>query len=331
MGYERFSAFIPSSVLVELKKQFTYNHISVDERKFSGFLFVYSILFSLGVAVIGYYATELHPLIGFFGSFTGILGLAYLLLRMSSESKGKFVENILPDALQLIASNMKSGLTTERSLFVAGRPEFGPLQYELKNASKRISAGERVDIALNGISRGINSVILSKTLWLISRGIKSGGQIADLLFQLADDLKSQQAIEEETRSNISIYILLILFSAVFGAPVLFGISSFIVQILSKQLAETPTIDPASLPASGNLNVIKSFASGQKSAITPDFIMNFSMITLFFTTLFSCLTIGVINSGKEINGVKYIIPLLIVAFLVFFTMRFVLQLVFGSLV
>ncbi|HLC92753.1 MAG TPA: type II secretion system F family protein [archaeon] len=328
--YARLSAFIPHGILETFATELKYNHVRIDERKFIGFLVVMAIGVGAIVSVASLLFEIAHPAIGFIGGFFGTVFTTYLLLRLSSESKGKYVENILPDALQLIASNMKSGLTTERSLFVAGRQEFGVLQYELRNASKRISSGEKIDVALRGIGDGINSPVLSKTLWLISRGIKSGGQIADLLFQLADDLKEQQAIEEETRSNISIYILLIFFSAVFGAPILFGISSFIVQVLSKQLAETPVIDAKSMPAGANLGPIKAFASGQKGAITPAFIMTFSMAALFVTTIFSCLTIGVITTGKEINGVKYIIPLLLIAFISFFSIRFALTLFFGNL-
>jgi len=328
--YARLSAFIPRGVQDTFERELKYNHINVDERKFIGFLLVMALGIGVAASVLAGVFTDIHPLIGFLLGFFGAIFTTYLLLRLSSESKGKYVENILPDALQLIASNMKSGLTTEQSLFVAGRPEFGVLQYELRNASKRISSGEKVDVALRGIGDGINSGILEKTLWLISRGIKSGGQIADLLFQLADDLKEQQALEEETKSNISIYILLIFFSAVFGAPILFGISSFIVQVLSKQLAETPIIDEKSMPANSNLGPIKAFASGKKGAITPDFIMTFSLAALFVTTLFSCLTIGVITTGKEINGMKYVVPLMIVAFLSFFAIRFALTLFFGNL-
>ncbi len=328
--FARVSAFIPRPVIVEFARQLRYNGIYVDEYSFTGFLFMFTGALSLLVAANINFFVELHPAIAFFVSYIGMLFLVYILLKMSSEGKGKFVESILPDALQLISSNMKSGLTTERALFVAGRKEFGSLEVELKNASKRISAGDKVEDSLKEMSDGINSGALKKTIWLISQGIASGGQIADLLIQLADDLKSQQALEEETNSNISIYIMLIFFSAIFGTPVLFAISSFIVQILSKQLASVPTIDLGNIPTSGSLAPIKAFASGTRSAVTPDFVMEFAMIALFVTTIFSCLTIGVINSGKEINGLKFLIPLMVCAFFVFFAVRTVLLLVFGGL-
>tara|TARA_Y100000310_G_scaffold343077_2_gene449049 strand:- start:5219 stop:6217 length:999 start_codon:yes stop_codon:yes gene_type:complete len=328
--YTRVSAFIPNSIRQEFQRQLIYNGIEMNANKFVGFLFLYGFFLGVGVAANVFVFFEFNPIIAFSVSFFGFVGIAYLLMKMGSESKGKFVESILPDALRLVASNMKSGLTTERALFVAGRPEFGPLQLELKNASKRIASGERTENALRMISIGISSKILDKTLWLISQGIRSGGQIADLLFQLSDDLKEQIALEDEIKSNISIYVLLILFSAVMGAPMLFGVSSFIVQVLSSQISAVPSIDPASIQ-SGSLGPISGFASGDGATLDPDFIVMFSIVMLVFTTLFSSLTIGVINAGKEINGVKYIIPLTIVALIVFFSARFLLTSFFGNLI
>ena len=331
MVYARFSALIPKPVLLEIKRQLVYNNIAMSEQRFAGFLLIYGASLGVGVAANAYLFLGFNPAVAFSLAFVAFTFLVYIILKLKSEAQGKFVESILPDALQLIASNMKSGLTTERALFVAGRPEFGPLQVELKVASKRISSGEKMEDALKGIGEKINSVVLAKTLWLISQGIKSGGQIADLLFQLSDDLKNQNAIQEEINSNISIYILLILFSAVFGAPLLFGVSSFIVQVLSKQIAQTPSLDISDVPASANLNIISGFASGGEPLLGPEFILMFSMIMVVFTTVFSSLTIGVINTGKEINGLRYLLPLLITGFVVFFTIREVLLLFFGNLV
>src|SRR3989344_5295147 len=222
--YEKISTLVPKKILRTFTQELLYNHIEIDGERFTGFLFLYSFFLSIGIAANAFIFLELHPLIVFVVSFAGLIFLAYALMKMSSDSKGRFVENILPDALQIIASNMKSGLTTERALFVAGRPEFGVLQLELKNASKEISSGMPVEKALIGISEKINSVTLKKTLWLITEGIRSGGQISDLLMQLANDLKNQQALVDETNANISMYILLIFFAALFVTPVLFGIS-----------------------------------------------------------------------------------------------------------
>ena len=329
--YARFSSLVPKPLFNAFKQQLIYNRIEMNPYKFTGFVFIYGFFLAIGVSLNAFLFLEIPVLAGFFVSFFAIIAGSYLYLKMKSEAKGKEVEKVLPDALRLIASNMKSGLTTEKALFVAGRPEFGPLQIELMNASKKIASGEKVEYALKGMADNINSPVFKKTMWLISQGIKSGGQIADLLFQLSDDLKNQGALDDEISSNISIYILLILFAAIAGAPLLFGISSFIVEILTKQMALTATADISSVPVTGNMSAIKGFLDkGSGETLAPDFIMNFSMIMLIFTTVFSALTIGVINNGKETAGLKYVLPMIIGAFLLFFGVRFILLQVFGSL-
>jgi len=329
--YARFSTFIPKSIILSFKSLLAYNNIDMDENKFVGFVFIYGLFLGIGLAANALLFFALSPLMVFFVSFLGFVFLIFLFLKMKSEAKGKAVEAVLPDALRLIASNMKSGLTTERSLFVAARPEFGALQIELRNASKRIASGEQVEEALKGISDNINSESLKKTIWLISQGIRSGGQIANLLCQLSDDLKDQQSLDAEISSNISIYILLILFSAIAGAPLLFGISSFIVEVITSQLANTMALDVSSVPATGNLAAIKGFVSGGQSLISAGFIVFFSIVMLVFTTLFSALTIGVINNGKETGGIKFILPMLVGAFVLFFAARILLTQVFGNLI
>ncbi|PIN85306.1 MAG: hypothetical protein COV47_02800, partial [Candidatus Diapherotrites archaeon CG11_big_fil_rev_8_21_14_0_20_37_9] len=220
--YEKITALLPVRVMESFKQQLIYNHINIEEHKFVGMLFLYSFIISVAIAFNVHIFLGIHGLIAFVITYGGIIGLTFIVLRLNSDAKGKFVETILPDALQIIASNMKSGMPTERALFVASRPEFGLLEVELKNASKRIAAGETVSVALNGIGDRINSVSLQKTLWLISQGISSGGEMANLLFKLSDDLKGQNALKEQISADISIYILLIFFAAAFGAPMLFG-------------------------------------------------------------------------------------------------------------
>ncbi len=327
--YEGFSAFIPSGVLLGVKKQLRYNSIPISERKFAGFVLAFALALGMALGFLAATATQLSPILAFAAAFASFVFIVYAALKLRSESRGKFVESVLPDALQLIASNMKSGLTTERALFVAGRPEFGPLQIELRNASKKISSGEKVEGALAGISERISSTTLTKTMWLISEGIHSGGQISDLLFQIAKDLKNEQAIADEIKANISIYVMLILFASIFGSPFLLGASTTIVQVISKQVATTPTA-PSSAVSQSGVGIAQTFTTGQKSIPTVDFISLFSTVTIIVSSFFASLTIGIINSGKEISGLKYVVPVTLCALLVYFAIKGVMQGLFGTI-
>ncbi|MBU0636367.1 type II secretion system F family protein [Candidatus Micrarchaeota archaeon] len=331
--YQRIAAIVPKGFGDKITKSLNYLGITIDEKKFLGFLLAFGFAISIGIAVNLWLLFDLHFLFGFFGTFVLFVGGIYMWLNMAAEAKGQKVEIMLPDALQLIASNIKSGLTTERALFVSARPEFGPLEKELKHASREILAGEGMERALINMSSRVKSVVFERTLWLIAKGIQSGGQIADLLTQLSDDLREQRAIQDEGKAEMSLYILLILVSAAFGAPVLFGVSSFITQILTTQLQDLPTIDPEMIQqAGGRVSQITSFIpSGEREIlITPDFVVFFSIVAMFFTAVFAAMTIGVINSGKEKAGIKFFPIILVISLLLFYVIRLVLTEVFGTL-
>lgn len=330
--YQRIAPLVPKGFAEKISQSLNYLDINIDEKRFLGFLLAFGFAISISMAILLLLVFQLHFLIGFFGTFILFMGGIYLWLTMAADAKGNTVENVLPDALQLIASNVKSGLTTERALFVSALPEFGPLEKELKFASKEILAGESLERALLKMAARVKSITFERTLWLISKGIQSGGQIADLLIQLADDLREQKAVEDESKAETSMYILLILVSAAFGAPVLFGVSSFIVQILTKQLTSLPTIDPAAISqAPGQVQQVVGTISGErKSTITPDFVVQFSIFAMFFTAAFASAMMGVIVSGKEKNGIRFFPIIIIISLALFFLVRLALTGVFGNL-
>lgn len=330
--YQRIATLVPKQFADKIVQALAYLDINIDEKKFIGFLMAFGFAISIGVAINLMLIFQIHFLLGFFGTFVAFLGGVYLWLTMAAEAKGRMVELVLPDSLQLIASNIKSGLTTERALFISARPEFGPLEKELKQASREILAGESIEQALIKMSSRVKSIVFERTLWLISKGIQSGGQIADLLIQLSDDLREQRAVQDESKAETSMYILLIVVSAAIGAPVLFGVSSFITSILSKQIEDLPKIDQSAIQnAPGNLQtVVQTFSGDRKSTITPDFVLTFSLVAMLVTALFSSFTIGVINAGKEKGGLKFFPILLIMSLFFFFIIRLALAAVFGDL-
>ena len=155
--------------------------------------------------------------------------------------------------------------------------------------------------------------------------------MADLLMQIADDLREQISIKEEVNANISMYVLLIFVTSALGAPLLFGISSFIVEVMSAQMGNIHL--PASslmanLPA--NMGMLKTIMGyGQGNLIAPGFILFFSSICLVMVSIFSSLTIGIINNGREKDGARFIPVILVVSFTLFFAARAVLHSFFGG--
>ncbi len=321
-------------IMDAFEQQFAYLGIRVASRKF----FINMLMFALVVGVVSTVFTSVVlgwpyflVMFGFVFAFVGTIAGVYLFLDLQAEGRGKQVERVLPDALQLIASNIKAGLTTERAMLVSARPEFGPLEVEMKRVSTRILAGVPVEKAIMEIPKHIKSTLVERTTWLLARGISSGGEIADLLMQLSRNLRTQIALQSEAHASISIYVILIFFSAAFGGPALYAVSSFIVAVMSAQTAAQPHVDSAALAGAGSrFGGLGSFIGGESSIISPDFVVFFAQIMLFVGGVFASLILGAISTGKEKDGVKYIPVVMLCSFGLFYLIRFVLVTAFGPL-
>jgi len=329
--FEKIGGFFPKELRKDLQKELAYAGIETDAKKFTGLIVLMvlstSISFSIVLSVVLSFPQFLLSMVIAIAEFA----LVFYWLKMKTQSKVNEAEAMLPDALELVASNIRAGMTTERALFEAAREEFGVLSKELRAAGKKIVAGQRMDSALSEIPDKIDSPLLRKTIDLLIQGIKSGGQITDLLFQISDSIREENAIREEIGANISMYVMMIFITAAFGAPVLFGISSYIVGIVNEQSNQEI---PSELLENANTGVtgrITSLAVGQQGEkISEGFIVLFSEIALVLTAVFSALTIGVIRTGDEINGVKYMPAILVISLSLFLIARYLLAQMIGSI-
>ncbi len=322
------------NIMDAFEKQFVYLGIRISSRKFV----INMLMFSFTLSVLSTIITSIFfqwpyylVVIGFFFTFVIVMGGIYLFLDLQAEGRGKQVEKVLPDALQLVASNIKSGLTTERALLVSARPEFGPLEFELKRISTRVLSGVPIEKAILEVPKHIKSTLVERTMWLLARGISSGGEIADLLLQLSRNLRTQITLQSEAHASISIYVILIFFSAAFGGPALYAVSSFIVEVMDAQVSSQPQINPANLAAAGSrFSGLGGFVGGRSGIISPEFVIFFAQIMLLVGGIFASLILGAIATGKEKDGVKYVPAVMLFSFGLFYLIRFVLHSAFGTL-
>jgi len=326
--YQRIAALLPTGIIAAFARELRYVGIQVGEKQFVGFLVLFGFGIAIAVSANLFVFFKINPILSFFVCFIAFLGGVYFWLSQTAEKEGKVAERVFPDVLELIASNIKAGLTTEQALFSSARPEFGVISDELRVASKEIMSGERLENALLDIPTRIKSKILERSIWLLTQGIKSGGEIAGLLIQLGADLREENAMADEISANISMYVILIFAAAIIGAPLLFGISSLIVGILVEQTGNI-AISPEQMESYSSMSTIGRFMGLPTVNITESFIVGFSVIALIATAIFASLTTGAMAAGSEREGVKYIPILLIGGLGLFFLIRIVLGEMLGG--
>jgi flagellar protein FlaJ len=209
---------------------------------------------------------------------------------------------------------------------MAARPEFGPLEYEIRRVGKETMAGRNFTDSLCKMTKNLRSKNLERTVDLIVQSIKSGGKLADLLDQTATDLRDQQIVQKEISASVLMYVFFILIAVGLGAPALFSLSSFLVTILTKNMAMISKDLPTNMAEFSKAMPI-SITSGR---VSPGFIRTYSIISLAASSFFGSMVVGLIMKGEEKQGLKYFIPLLVLSIGLFFLGGFILDKTLGGM-
>ena len=205
-------------------------------------------------------------------------------------------------------------MTVDKEFLLSSRPEFYPLDEEITRAGKEIVTGKDIGVALTNMAKNIGSEKINKTISLIISGIKAGGNISTLLEETASNIREKEFLEKRAASNILSYVIFIFIAIGIGAPLLFGLSSILVEIIINLVSGLPNVQQTQMALPFTFSNI---------GITPAFIIYFSLIFLVVTNIISSLVIGLVNKGEEKDGLRYILPLIAISILIFFGIRFVL--------
>ncbi|ODS37502.1 MAG: hypothetical protein A7315_03960 [Candidatus Altiarchaeales archaeon WOR_SM1_79] len=254
-----------------------------------------------------------------FIAFIVYLAGAYLLPYFIAMNRSDVVEKILPSALQLMASNIRAGMTPFQAMKFAARDEFGILREELNRATTKALGTASFPDALSEMTKRINLPSLKRSIRLLSGCIESGGQLANVLDESARDIMEIRALKKELSTSTRTYNLLILFVIIFCTPILLTISIHFVERLT------------TLKSSFDVSDVEGIEMGiltSTGGFTPQFLVNMATLIIIITAFLSGMLIGVIQKGEEGYGFKYSVALVPITLVVFYLMRYGIKLVVG---
>ncbi|MCX8195280.1 MAG: type II secretion system F family protein [Candidatus Micrarchaeota archaeon] len=303
-----------------------YNDIEMSSKVFNAYVLLAALAVSfLAFLVSG--AKETFSLILAFVGFVATYIVAYTYLVIGANSRAVKVEEVLPDFLSLMASNIRAGLTPDKALIVSAREEFGPLTQAVNRAGKRSITGMPLEEVIMSISERVNSQVLEKTTRLIVEGLRSGGELAELLDKSAMDLRRFRAVRREINSVILSYVLFIIAAITFGAPMLYGVSSFLVDIMLFLKKKVALASAGS--STGQFSASISIFKGQLM-LTPEAVSLFASAAILITVFFGCMAVGVMYSGRRTDGIKYFPLLGLLALGILFGIRSILGSLIGAM-
>jgi len=254
--------------------------------------------------------------------------LFYIIPLMSADSRAKRVELVLPDAFQMIAANIRAGMTVENAVLASAKPEFGPLEVEIKRVSTKTFAGTPLNESLMDLGNRVRSNPLKRGIKLLVEGNSLGGQMASLLYEIAQDLRNQQAMQREINNATMMYTIFIVFSALIASPVLFATSVYYNVIsagISKNIGSLESLPPEAMQFGGSVGGI-----GTGAGISPDDLRLFAIASILVTSFFASFTLAQIRSGKLLAGIKLMPIFVTLALGIFFGTFYALETMFSSI-
>jgi Flp pilus assembly protein TadB len=162
--------------------------------------------------------------------FIAIWMLFYIIFLVLIDRRTNSVEKVLPDVLTMISQNMIAGMTVYNSLWVAARPEFGPLAFEIQSVARDTLGGESFEKSLMGMSSRIKSYKLARAVKLMIQGMRSGGELPTVLQEIANDIRAEQNLFRRMSSETTSQAMFIIFALLIGAPLLYAASNQFIVI-----------------------------------------------------------------------------------------------------
>ena len=311
------SKVFPGKYKKSVGESLRYGGIPLEPEIWLGESLILGFLVSIVIAFLSIFG---NPLL--FYILAGVAFIIYLIGSysipyFSAMNRADSVESCLPSALQLMASNVRAGMTPFQAMKFSARDEFGLLKEEFDRATTKALGTASFPDALLKMTERIKLPSLERAVKLFSRCIESGGPLANVMEETARDISEMRALKKELLTQTQMYTLLILFVIVIGAPFLLTSSIHFTEKLTE------------LRSSFDVSEIEEMGMGGLiggEAFTPEFLVNISTVYIVITSLIAGLLIGVIREGQEKYGLKYAALLVPLTLIIFYLIRYGSQLI-----
>jgi pilus assembly protein TadC len=328
-------AFVPKRAIPHLRVFLLKAGIPNVPYKFFGALF-YLTAFITGVIYLGYiypYFLKYSSLVLLAASAvswfviqislaTFFILLIYFYVDLRIYLRTKKMEEMLPDFLQVVASNLKGGMSFENALLGAIKPRFTILANEMAEVSKKVMTGHDVGTALSELGKKYDSPMLRRSIDLMISELESGGQIANLIDKIVQNIKETKVLKAEISASAVAYTIFMAAIVIVIAPLLFSLSFHLLIVILSFVSRLSA-------TTGNVGALPFTVT--EVVVEPDNFRYFSIAAISVISFFSSLIVSIVEKGNIKSGLKYIPIFLISSLAFYFIFMKILGVIFSGLV
>lgn len=271
-----------------------------------------SLLFILS-AISAVVATMLAIILNFniiLAVLAGILApfaAAFAALYIIAERRRGTIEESTPDFLTQLASELRAGISLESAIDDLTKYGEGPLYDELKRTAIEIKMGRSFESSLIAMANRLKSEQLNRTFRMISEGRRAGASLSRVLESVAEDLRQVLALKRERKSNVMMYAMFFLIAGLFGAPLVVGLISIVIRFFIDLYSASGAI--AGMTLVGNVQ--------QRLVNLRDPIQIACGGYVAIHAFLGGILLGTVMYGDPKKGLKYSIPMALVAFAIYY--------------
>ncbi len=331
-------AFVPKKIRPKLKSYFLKAGINEVPYKIFGGLFYLSLFLTyilymnyvfpwidqnFGSLALIIWTVILWVVIQF--SIVGIIMMIiYSYLDVIIYNRTKNMEEVLPEFLNYVSENLRGGMSFDKAMWSAIKPEFGILSDEVSLVAKKVMSGYDVEDAIIEFTDKYDSPLMRRSFGLVIEGMKGGAPLADLIERIHADIIDTVNLKSEMSATNTTYVIFLTTIVLLIAPGLFGLS-FNLLLVFKSIAGT-----LSGAMGGGAASTMPLQFG-KVAIDPEGFKLFSIMSLVTISTFSSMIISIIRKGNIKQGLKYVPIYAVVAVVMYFIFRAMFGSFFGDLI
>ncbi len=323
-----FERLVSRGVARFLSDELDLSGVKMSVNAFLKIAIIGSLCIFIGVSVVASAIVKLGLELGILGGIgaSGIFLVSlYAILEYNVDKRKTFVENLLPDYIQLTSANMRSGISLDKAMIAAARPEFAYFSKDVMLMDKQVYSGETMQNALLRLGSRYRSRELRHMMRMMNESIRYGGDMGDLLSQMGKDLRNQAIIQKEISGQLFLYTIFIAFAVLIGAPSLYALTNKMIVVTDSVWAGILKSNPNGLPSTG-----VAFIRPSPPKITTNQYYTFSIVAVLMITSMGALIVSTISNGSALRGIKYLPLFMLVGIGVFFAVSFVISSLFGSL-
>lgn len=213
------SDFIKNNLDDNLLNQLQEKLIQIDFYVKIEDLLSFLILLTLSVFIISFLITKifnLNVIIVMMSFIPSILFVNYIIYK--TEQRKDKLEEDLPDYLRQISSLLKVGLGIETAFNELSQTTEGVLNNEIKRVLIEIRLGKPFNQALVDLTKRNESENLRYVVQIIIHSRESGGNLAEILELISDDLNDMITLKKNRKTNVMMSVMFLLISSIVATP-----------------------------------------------------------------------------------------------------------------